>query len=1162
MKKIIALLLTLVMLLSMGILPASAESVKEPEKTEEIYVYTEADNALLEQDVFAEIEQVKMDAAQTCGGLGRMTEEGYAALVPQVMEKVEASATYVPGTLQRNGNFLVWQTTVGIPCCYSPRMEAELHNTENDPTPAEIAAAEARADAILEEFAEIQGGFPSSINIGLIQPYWESTSNYADSSFNGYSPTYKSLWQGLQTATGGQGIRYSMYNANVDNIANTMEQCGLVAFDSHGTTDYDGWGGDYVSQANSSYLCLITNTGVTSQDTQPQQGPYGTYYHCMKGSGYAYVDGTCIANHMDQNAPHSFLYMGICLGMATNGMEAGLRAKGVEAIWGYSQSVSFAGDIKYVKDLLNNLKAGDSLTVAAAKVKAQYGNWDPAYSSYSYSQAVANYVAFPIVSSSEDPYPGHGNVDVVQTVYSTWTLFAQFVLTAVSNNEEWGTVTVNGKTIRATPAEGCYIAGYEVIAGEAQVVQNGNNFEVTAEDDCTVQINFAQKTVGTVQFSVPEGVNCEPVSGYVGEQVVLPTPEGDPTADAHSYKFLGWTAEAVSVDTLTLPSFLKAGSNLTLEEESTTLYALYTYFVPLDGMAPGQFVKVTANHNSWAGEYVITFNGSVALDASGSITGNGIGGSKAAINLEDAGCDVLGDALNNVPDSLVFVVEPAEDGTFSIKMKEADVYLAATTNTNALNTAVSANKKTAHWTFSMTANGPVIASAAYPERTLQYNATSGLFRCYTASSQSPLTLFVGGKGDNWYTTEPKDMVVCEEHEFSDWTVTAGPTCTEAGEKTRVCVVCGFRETEELEALGHDFGEWTETLAPTCTEAGENTRTCSRCGETETEAVEALGHNPAEAVKENETEPSCTEAGGYDMVVYCQTCGEELSREHTELEASGHQPAEAVKENEAEPTCTEAGGYDMVVYCQTCGEELSREHTELEALGHAWDEGVVTLEPTYDAEGEMTFTCTRCGETRVEPIEKLVHDCPCAAFTDMPEFGTVEHDAIDWAFTHDPQITTGTSDTTFGPEKTVTRGQAVTFLWRAAGCPEPTVTEHSFKDVKNTAFYYTAMLWAVEQGITTGTSSTTFGPNKTCTNEQILAFIYRYMGEPDVVNTENPWTDVNGEGFSFKAIMWAVENGIAAPKSETVFGRKDDCTRAAIVTYLYRIMTGEGLVNQE
>ena len=429
------------------------------------------------------------------------------------------------------------------------------------------------------------------------------------------------------------------------------------------------------------------------------------------------------------------------------------------------------------------------------------------------------------------------------------------------------------------------------------------------------------------------------------------------------------------------------------------------------------------------------------------------------------------------------------------------------------------------------------------------------------------------------------------------------------------------EEEFGNPLGHEWNDGEVTLEPTVEAEGEMTYTCLRCGETKTEAIpklepvvepkpikiyvvdetdaEALNYYafgadgelaawPGTAFAENlgvnkdghkfymvELDGALydniifntadgqtadlafvTDAGENDWVLYY------LYKNGANVAASSSDklwPDDAEHKTVTEPTCTEPG---KIIWKNFFNEEDTLVESVGAPLGHDWDDGVVTLEPTYDAEGVLTYTCRRCGETKTEPIPMLVHDCPCIAFTDMPEFGTVEHDAIDWAFTHDPQITNGTSETTFSPGKTVTRGQAVTFLWRAAGCPEPTNTTHPFTDVKETAYYYKAMLWAVEQGITNGTSETTFSPNKTCTIEQILTFIYRYMGEPEVKTTENPWTDVKDGSFSFKAIMWAVENGIAAPKSETEFGRKLDCTRAAIVTFLYRIMTGNGLVNQD
>ena len=242
------------------------------------------------------------------------------------------------------------------------------------------------------------------------------------------------------------------------------------------------------------------------------------------------------------------------------------------------------------------------------------------------------------------------------------------------------------------------------------------------------------------------------------------------------------------------------------------------------------------------------------------------------------------------------------------------------------------------------------------------------------------------------------------------------TCTEAGGYDMVvyCSVCGeelSREHTELEALGHDWGEWTTIVEATCTAKGAEKRTCSRCNETETRVVPAKGHTEGEPTVENRVEPTCTEAGGYDTVVYCSVCGAELSREHTEIpalghdwsewmvttpatctekgvetrtcsrcdvsetreiEALGHTPAEAVKENETAATCTEAGGYDMVIYCSVCNEELSRVHTDLPALGHEWGEWAETTPATCTADGVETRTCSRCGETETRAIDALGH----------------------------------------------------------------------------------------------------------------------------------------------------------------------------------------------
>ena len=176
-------------------------------------------------------------------------------------------------------------------------------------------------------------------------------------------------------------------------------------------------------------------------------------------------------------------------------------------------------------------------------------------------------------------------------------------------------------------------------------------------------------------------------------------------------------------------------------------------------------------------------------------------------------------------------------------------------------------------------------------------------------------------------------------------------------------------------------------------------------------------------------------------------------------------------------------------------------------------------------------------------------CPSKHFTDMPAITSTMHIPIDWAVLN--RITTGTSPTTFGPKNSCTRAQFVTFLWRTCGQPEPTVTTHPFKDVKSTAFYYKAMLWAVENNITAGTSATTFSPNKPCTRAQVVTFIWRLENTPEPTTTDNPFVDVKSSAYYYKAVLWAVERGITTGTSATTFGPGKDCTRGQCVTFLYR-----------
>ena len=159
-----------------------------------------------------------------------------------------------------------------------------------------------------------------------------------------------------------------------------------------------------------------------------------------------------------------------------------------------------------------------------------------------------------------------------------------------------------------------------------------------------------------------------------------------------------------------------------------------------------------------------------------------------------------------------------------------------------------------------------------------------------------------------------------------------------------------------------------------------------------------------------------------------------------------------------------------------------------------------------------------------------------------------YDAVQWA--SNKGITNGVADGVFAPEWVCTRGQIVTFLWRASGSPAPKATELPFTDVAADAYYAQAVLWAVENGITNGTSETTFSPDQTCTRAHAVAFLYRMSGSPAAAGST--FSDVAADAYYRAAVAWAVEKGITNGTSGTTFSPDDTCTRGQIVTFLYRL----------
>ena len=207
-------------------------------------------------------------------------------------------------------------------------------------------------------------------------------------------------------------------------------------------------------------------------------------------------------------------------------------------------------------------------------------------------------------------------------------------------------------------------------------------------------------------------------------------------------------------------------------------------------------------------------------------------------------------------------------------------------------------------------------------------------------------------------------------------------------------------------------------------------------------------------------------------------------------------------------------------------------------------GTITVTATVDGTNAASLTVTIGAGDAVFPVD-----------SGRPLFKDVNpknffYDAVYWAVGKD--ITKGTSETTFSPLSACTRAQAVTFLWRAAGSEKVTDMENPFTDVNVNAYYYDAVLWAVGKGITNGTSETTFSPDDSCTRGQIVTFLWRAQGEQEA-SAEIAFKDVAATAYYYEPVKWAVEKNVTNGTSATAFSPDNNCTRGQIVTFLYRAM---------
>ncbi len=318
-------------------------------------------------------------------------------------------------------------------------------------------------------------------------------------------------------------------------------------------------------------------------------------------------------------------------------------------------------------------------------------------------------------------------------------------------------------------------------------------------------------------------------------------------------------------------------------------------------------------------------------------------------------------------------------------------------------------------------------------------------------------------------------------------------------------------------------------------------------------------------------PTCTEDGNTKYFIdrmtgkiYSDAEGvRELDETSVVVPAIGH-------DYRSVGSTTNSSGKLFVTYvCSRCGETRIAEAADGKI--HFFSDWTVTVAPGCTEKGERSRSCADCGLTETEEVPAAGHDfgadgnaercsrCGAAnpgyveplAFTDVSE-DAYYADAIRWAARK--KITEGTSATTFSPSNGCTRAQVVTFLWRAAGCPDPRMGIDPFSDVREEAFFYPAVLWAVEQGITVGTGASEFSPGRACTRAQIVTFLHRAFGTPEPKMAMNPFSDVKTDDYFASAVLWAVGSGITLGTGEGRFSPDATCTRAQIVSFLYRGMT--------
>ena len=396
--------------------------------------------------------------------------------------------------------------------------------------------------------------------------------------------------------------------------------------------------------------------------------------------------------------------------------------------------------------------------------------------------------------------------------------------------------------------------------------------------------------------------------------------------------------------------------------------------------------------------------------------------------------------------------------------------------------------------------------------------------------------------------------------------------------TGTCTDCLYAKTEN-----HSW-KLVGEVAPTVDTEGSRSYECSAtgCTATKTESIPKLieysvtvkddgngtaSASPAKAVAGTDIKLTATANSGYHFKEWQVVTGSVTINDNKFTMPDGNVEVKAIFEKN---TSTGGGGggggvttYPITVKSAKNGDVTASHKTASKGTAVTLtvdpDKGYVldTLTVLDGKDKEIKLTEKNGKYTFTMPASKVTVAATFKAsaptgknpFIDVPA-GSYYEDAVVWAV--EKGITTGTSATTFNPNGICTRAQAVTFLWRAAGSPAAKSSAMPFADVKAGSYYYDAVLWAVEQGITKGTSDTMFSPDATCTRAQIVTFLWRANGSP-AVSGNSAFTDVASDAYYAAAVTWAEKNGVTGGIGGGLFGSNNNCTRAQIVTFLYRAM---------